>query len=175
MMRRALLGVARAARRRLPVPPAGRSGIATTPGAEERPWGRQSVVVGISGGVDSAVAALLLQRAGHQVEGIFMRNWDEAEEHGDGTCTASQDLADARAVCRHLRIPLHEVDFVRRYWTHVFEDFVGQLGDGLTPNPDLACNRHIKFDSLVAHVLEGMGADALATGHYARVRHMPRN
>ncbi|KAL6784700.1 hypothetical protein ACKKBF_B02850 [Auxenochlorella protothecoides x Auxenochlorella symbiontica] len=126
------------------------------------------IAVGISGGVDSAVAALLLQRAGHDVQGLFMRNWDEGEETGNRNCSVEADAAAAARVCRHLGVPLAEVDFVSEYWTRVFEGFLAQAGRGLTPNPDLACNRHIKFD-LLAERAAALGCGALATGHYARL------
>ena len=223
---------------------------------------RQRVAVGISGGVDSAVAAMLLKQQGHEVVGVFMRNWDEGEETGNQNCSVERDLRDAAAVCRQLGIPLHEADFVSKYWTQVgkvgtgftdrvwqravsslgrrawvtssgqqrssrwgwrkgksslaaegalaacggpgmgaaakgvqvctavdtthavaaladghparpavaqvFSEFVSQCARGLTPNPDLACNRHIKFDALLSFA-EQLGADAVATGHYARV------
>lgn len=132
---------------------------------------RLHVAVGVSGGVDSATAALLMKRAGHAVTGVFMRNWDSGDERGDARgsqCPVEQDLKDARRVCRHIGIPLVEVDFTRRYWTDVFEGFIGDVAGGLTPNPDVACNHHIKFDALLRHVRDAMGADALATGHYAR-------
>ncbi|KAK3257297.1 hypothetical protein CYMTET_33610 [Cymbomonas tetramitiformis] len=105
--------------------------------------GKQRIAVGISGGVDSAVTALLLQQKGYQVFGVFMKNWDEAEETG-GACTFEQDLRDATRVCKTLKIPLHTVEFVQEYWHQVFTDFVADCARGLTPNPDLACNRHIK-------------------------------
>ncbi|KFM26836.1 tRNA-specific 2-thiouridylase MnmA [Auxenochlorella protothecoides] len=129
---------------------------------------RDRIAVGISGGVDSAVAALLLQRAGHDVQGLFMRNWDEGEETGNRNCSVEADAAAAARVCRHLGVPLAEVDFVSEYWTRVFEGFLAQAGRGLTPNPDLACNRHIKFD-LLAERAAALGCGALATGHYARL------
>lgn len=121
------------------------------------------VAVGISGGVDSAVAAMLLKQQGHDVFGVFMRNWDEAEERGNQNCSVEQDFKDAAAVCKQLNIPLHEVDFVSKYWNHVFTDFISQCARGLTPNPDLACNRYIKFDALVQHA-QSLGADKIATG-----------
>ena len=130
------------------------------------------VAVGVSGGVDSAVAAMLLRQQGHDVVGVFMRNWDEAEETGNRNCSVEKDLADAAAVCRQLGIPLHEANFVAEYWQQVFASFVAQCERGLTPNPDLACNRHIKFDALLRFA-RGLGVDAVATGHYARLRHDP--
>ncbi len=127
------------------------------------------VAVGLSGGVDSAVAAWLLRRAGYDVTGVLMRNWDEAEETG-GACDFERDRRDALAVAARLDIPLREVDFVREYWHAVFEPFVrGFDGGAATPNPDLACNRHIKFGALLAHCRDVLGVDVLATGHYARV------
>jgi tRNA (5-methylaminomethyl-2-thiouridylate)-methyltransferase len=129
----------------------------------------RTVAVGMSGGVDSAVAALLLKNAGLKVLGIFMRNWDEAEEQGNENCSIEADYRDAKAVCDRLRIPLYEVDFVNQYWNEVFDPFLADYSKGLTPNPDLLCNRKIKFGALVNHVKE-LGADYLATGHYARLR-----
>ena len=128
---------------------------------------RRTVVVGLSGGVDSAVAALTLKRAGFDVVGIIARNWDESEESG-AACGYEKDLRDAQSVARTLGIPLHEVDFVREYWHDVFEGFLRSYAAGKTPNPDLACNRMIKFGALLSHV-RAMGADALATGHYAQI------
>ncbi|MBL8202410.1 MAG: tRNA 2-thiouridine(34) synthase MnmA [Chromatiales bacterium] len=122
------------------------------------------VIVGLSGGVDSAVAALCLLRAGHQVEALHMTNWEDANEH----CTAGSDLADARQVCADLGIHLHHVNFSREYRDEVFADFLSELRAGRTPNPDVACNRHIKFGAFLRHALR-LGADRIATGHYARL------
>jgi tRNA-specific 2-thiouridylase len=121
------------------------------------------VIVGVSGGVDSAVAALLALRAGHEVEGLFMANWDA----DDAYCTIAQDFQDARAVCRELGIPLHKVDFAAEYRKQVFEDFLAEHRAGRTPNPDILCNREIKFGVCLRHARR-LGADRLATGHYAR-------
>ncbi|HVI26637.1 MAG TPA: tRNA 2-thiouridine(34) synthase MnmA [Xanthomonadaceae bacterium] len=125
---------------------------------------RPRVVVGMSGGVDSSVAALLLQRAGEDIAGLFMRNWDE----DDGDCRAEDDRRDAVAVCGRLGIPIHFRDFSREYWNAVFEHFLAEYARGRTPNPDVLCNREIKF----AHFLDAareLGAEAVATGHYARI------
>ncbi len=126
------------------------------------------VIVGLSGGVDSAVAALCLLRAGFRVQGLHMTNWDDANEY----CTAGTDLADARRVAEDLGIQLHEANFSRQYRAAVFEDFLRELSAGRTPNPDVACNRHIKFGVFLEHATR-LGADCIATGHYARVIHDP--
>ena len=122
-------------------------------------------LVALSGGVDSAVAALLLRRAGHDVEGLFMNNWEEDEE---GYCTTAQDFQDARAVARELGIPLHSVDLSAQYRERVFANFLAEYRAGRTPNPDILCNREIKFGDCLAHALR-LGAQCLATGHYARI------
>jgi len=124
----------------------------------------QRVVIGLSGGVDSAVAAALLKDAGYDVHALFMRNWDEDE---DGYCNAAADLQDARRVCDDLGIPLHTVNFARDYRDRVFEHFLDELRAGRTPNPDVACNREIKFGVCFEHARR-LGADWFATGHYAR-------
>jgi tRNA-specific 2-thiouridylase len=124
----------------------------------------QRVVLGISGGVDSAVAAALLKEAGYDVHALFMRNWDEDE---DGYCTAAADLQDARRVCDELGIPLHTVNFAAEYRERVFAHFLEELRAGRTPNPDVACNREIKFGACFEHA-QRLGADWFATGHYAR-------
>ena len=97
-----------------------------------------------------------------------MRNWDESEETGNQNCSVEEDHRDAKRVCKHLGIPLYEVNFVDQYWTKVFSHFVAQYSKGLTPNPDLECNRSIKFGALLKHA-QGLGADRVATGHYARL------
>ncbi len=123
------------------------------------------VVVGMSGGVDSSVSASLLQQQGYDVHGLFMFNWDEDET---AYCTAAEDYQDARRVCEHLDIPLHRMDFAREYRQLVFERFLDGLRHGLTPNPDVLCNREIKFGHFREYALR-LGADFIATGHYARV------
>jgi tRNA-specific 2-thiouridylase len=121
------------------------------------------VIVGISGGVDSAVAALRLRRAGAQVQGLFMSNWDE----DDAYCSVAADFQDARAVCRELGIPLHRVSFAEEYRQRVFADFLAEHRAGRTPNPDVLCNREIKFGVCLAYARR-LGGELLATGHYAR-------
>jgi tRNA-specific 2-thiouridylase len=122
------------------------------------------VIVGLSGGVDSAVAALLLVEQGLQVQGLFMSNWDE----DDAYCTQAQDYQDARAVARHLGIPLHRVNFAAEYRTRVFEYFLAEHRAGRTPNPDVLCNREVKFGVALKYARR-LGASRFATGHYARL------
>uniref|UniRef100_A0A673U9T9 tRNA-5-taurinomethyluridine 2-sulfurtransferase n=1 Tax=Suricata suricatta TaxID=37032 RepID=A0A673U9T9_SURSU len=124
------------------------------------------VVCALSGGVDSAVAALLLRRRGYQVTGVFMKNWDSRDELG--VCTADRDCEDAYRVCRILDIPFHQVSYVREYWNDVFSDFLSEYEKGRTPNPDIVCNKHIKFSCFFHYAVDNLGADAVATGHYAR-------
>ena len=124
------------------------------------------VVVGISGGVDSAVAALLLKRGGHDVTGVFMKNWEEDDTAS--RCSAEEDLKVARAVCAMIDIPLRTVNFSAEYWDRVFSYFVAEYRAGRTPNPDVLCNKEIKFKAFLDHALT-LGADRIATGHYARV------
>lgn len=128
------------------------------------------VIVGLSGGVDSAVAALLLRHAGHAVEALFMSNWAEDE---DGYCTSAADLQDARRVCGELGIPLHEASFAAEYRERVFAHFLSELRAGRTPNPDVLCNREIKFGVGLDYARR-LGAERFATGHYARIGPGPR-
>lgn len=123
-----------------------------------------TVIVGISGGVDSAVAALLLQQQGYEIQGLHMTNWDEDDDY----CQAARDYQDARRVCDDLDIPLHHVNFAAEYRDKVFADFLEEYRKGRTPNPDIACNRQIKFGDCLDYALR-LGADKIATGHYARV------
>jgi tRNA-specific 2-thiouridylase len=127
----------------------------------------ETVIVGISGGVDSAVAALLLRDAGFSVQGLFMSNWDD---EGDAYCTAAEDFQDARAVCETLGIPLHRVSFSAEYRERVFRRFLREYAAGRTPNPDVLCNREIKFGVCLDY-MRRLGADRIATGHYARLDH----
>lgn len=123
------------------------------------------VIVGMSGGVDSSVAALLLLQQGYQVEGLFMKNWEE--DDGTEYCTAKEDLADAQAVCDTLGIVLHTANFAAEYWDNVFEHFLQEYQAGRTPNPDILCNREIKFKAFLDYA-KLLGADLIATGHYVR-------
>ncbi|MBX6352773.1 MAG: tRNA 2-thiouridine(34) synthase MnmA [Thermoflavifilum sp.] len=127
---------------------------------------RRRVVVGMSGGVDSSVTAWLLKQRGYDVIGVFMKNWDDTDERG--VCTAAEDFEDVRRVCHHIGIPYYSVNFEREYWDRVFTYFLEEYQRGRTPNPDVVCNREIKFKELLKVALD-LGADALATGHYARV------
>ncbi|MBY7143293.1 tRNA 2-thiouridine(34) synthase MnmA [Virgibacillus sp. NKC19-3] len=125
------------------------------------------VVVGMSGGVDSSVAALRLKEQGYDVVGIFMKNWDDTDEFG--VCTATEDFDDVVRVCNQLDIPYYAVNFEKQYWDKVFTYFLDEYKAGRTPNPDVMCNKEIKFKAFLDHALS-LGADYLATGHYARVR-----
>jgi tRNA-specific 2-thiouridylase len=128
----------------------------------------QTVVVGMSGGVDSSVAALRLKQQGYRVIGLFMKNWDEKDP--DGFCPAERDFQDVARVCDRLDIPYYSIEFIEEYWQSVFQDFISDYKAGLTPNPDILCNREIKFDLFLKKALE-FGADWVATGHYAQVYH----
>jgi len=123
------------------------------------------IMVGMSGGVDSSVAALLLKRAGRDVAGLFMQNWVEDERFGE--CQADRDRADALRVCARLDVPFHARNFASEYWDRVFETFLDEYRAGRTPNPDVLCNREIKFKTFLEHA-RALGAERIATGHYAR-------
>jgi tRNA-specific 2-thiouridylase len=125
------------------------------------------IYVGLSGGVDSAVAALLLAEQGAQVEAVFMKNWEEDDTTDH--CAAAADLAVARSVAERIGMRLHEVNFATEYWDRVFDHFLAEYRAGRTPNPDILCNREIKFRAFLDYAL-GRGADAIATGHYAGTR-----
>lgn len=136
---------------------------------------KKKVVVGMSGGVDSSVSAILLQKQGYEVIGLFMRNWDslaDGELDGPttstGQCPQEADYDDAKAVCDKLGIPLYRKDFIKEYWDYVFTYFLDELKNGRTPNPDIMCNKYIKFD-MFAKEARKLGADYIATGHYARM------
>ncbi len=126
------------------------------------------IIVGMSGGVDSSVTALQLLEQGHRVTGLFMKNWEE--DDGTEYCTAMEDLADAQQVCDRLGIPLKTVNFAAEYWDEVFEVFLSEFKHGRTPNPDILCNKHVKFKAFLDYALDDLNAEYIATGHYARVR-----
>ena len=129
---------------------------------------KQKVIVGMSGGVDSSVSAYLLQQQGYEVEGLFMKNWEE--DDNDEYCAAAEDLADAQAVADKLGIYLHTINFAAEYWDNVFEYFLAEYKAGRTPNPDIMCNKEIKFKAFLEYAAEDLGADFIATGHYVRRR-----
>ena len=126
----------------------------------------KKVVVGMSGGVDSSVAALLLKQQGYEVIGLFMHNWEEDDE--DGVCTAVTDYEDVKRVCNKLQIPYYTINFAKEYLDRVFKYFLEEYEKGRTPNPDVLCNREIKFGPFLEYA-KSLGADYIATGHYAKV------
>ena len=128
----------------------------------------KKVICGMSGGVDSSVSAFILQQQGYQVEGLFMKNWEEDDD--TNYCTAAADLADAQAVCDKLGIKLHKINFAAEYWDNVFEHFLSEYKAGRTPNPDILCNKEIKFKAFLEYAAEDLGANYIATGHYVRRR-----
>ena len=128
----------------------------------------KKVICGMSGGVDSSVSAFILQQQGYQVEGLFMKNWEEDDD--TDYCTAAADLADAQAVCDKLGIKLHKINFAAEYWDNVFEHFLTEYKAGRTPNPDILCNKEIKFKAFLEYAAEDLGANYIATGHYVRRR-----
>ena len=137
----------------------------------------KKVVVGMSGGIDSSVAAIILKEQGYEVIGLFMRNWDSSLNNdilgnpdlNNNICPQEQDYNDALEVCKKLDIPLHRIDFVKEYWDYVFTYFLDELKLGRTPNPDIMCNKYIKFDLFIKEAKK-LGADYIATGHYARLK-----
>ena len=139
---------------------------------------KKRVVLGLSGGVDSAVAAYLLKEQGYEVIGVFMRNWDSSlnndilgnPTNNDDVCPQEKDYQDAINVARHLGIEIRRVDFIKEYWDQVFTYFIDEYAKGRTPNPDILCNKHIKFKAFLDYAMS-IGADYIATGHYARIEH----
>ncbi|MEC9485795.1 MAG: tRNA 2-thiouridine(34) synthase MnmA [Candidatus Izemoplasma sp.] len=142
---------------------------------------KKTVVLGLSGGVDSSVAAYLLKEQGYNVIGLFMRNWDSTTNNDilgnpdltEEICPQEQDYQDAKAVADHLGIPIYRVDFIKEYWDYVFTYFLEEYEKGRTPNPDILCNKYIKFDAFKEHAKQ-FNPDYIAMGHYARVKHHPR-
>ncbi|TDV23583.1 tRNA-specific 2-thiouridylase [Mycoplasmopsis mustelae] len=138
---------------------------------------KKRVVLGMSGGVDSSVCAYLLQRQGYEVIGLFMRNWDSAvnndflgnKDLNNEICPQEQDYKDAQKVADKLKIKLYRIDFVAEYWDNVFENFISEYKKGRTPNPDILCNKYIKFDKFAKYAFEHLNADYIAMGHYAKV------
>ena len=147
-------------------------------GEKRRIFMKERVVLGLSGGVDSAVAAYVLKEQGYEVIGVFMRNWDSSLNNdilGNPTndneiCPQEMDYNDAKKVAEHLDIELRRVDFIKEYWDHVFTYFLEEYAKGRTPNPDILCNKHIKFKAFLDYA-KSIDADYIATGHYARVEH----
>jgi tRNA-specific 2-thiouridylase len=135
---------------------------------DSKPKSETKVIVGMSGGVDSSVSAYLLQQEGYQVEGLFMKNWEE--DDNDEYCAAAEDLADAQAVADKLGIHLHTINFAAEYWDNVFEYFLEEYKAGRTPNPDIMCNKEIKFKAFLEFAAEDLEADYIATGHYVQRR-----
>ncbi|WP_047767536.1 tRNA 2-thiouridine(34) synthase MnmA [Limosilactobacillus panis] len=125
------------------------------------------VVVGMSGGVDSSVTALLLKRQGYDVVGVFMKNWDDTDENG--VCTATEDYKDVAKVAAKIGIPYYSVNFEKEYWDRVFKYFIAEYKKGRTPNPDVICNKEIKFKAFIDYANQ-LGADYVATGHYADLK-----
>jgi tRNA-specific 2-thiouridylase len=134
--------------------------------SQEKAPAQTKVIVGMSGGVDSSVSAYLLQQQGYQVEGLFMKNWEEDDT--DEYCAASDDLKDAQVVCDKLGIKLHTINFATEYWDNVFEYFLAEYKAGRTPNPDIICNKEIKFKAFLEFACEDLNADYIATGHYVQ-------
>lgn len=133
---------------------------------------KECIVVGISGGVDSAVTALLLKQQGYKVIGLFMKNWED--DDSDEYCSSRQDLIDAVSIADTIGIPIETVNFAKEYKDHVFSHFLREYAAGRTPNPDILCNSEIKFKAFLEHAVN-MGADSIATGHYAQIRKVDGN
>jgi tRNA-specific 2-thiouridylase len=148
-----------------PAAPRYLSGMSLEPTSTLAANSATTVVVGMSGGVDSSVTAALLREQGYRVVGLFMKNWEEKD--ANGVCSSAKDYEDVVKVCRKLDIPYYSVEFVEEYWNRVFTRFLKEYEAGFTPNPDILCNREIKFDAFFEKAME-LGGDLLATGHYCR-------
>jgi len=135
---------------------------------EKKSSGNKTVVVGMSGGVDSTITAAMLKSQGYDVVGVFMRNWDEVEESGE--CKSVAEYRQVQQICDQLGIRCTMVDFVKEYWNDVFSSFLEMYEQGLTPNPDVLCNRFIKFGAFLNYVEKDLGIQQIATGHYARLQ-----
>jgi len=130
----------------------------------------KKIIIAMSGGVDSSVSAWILKKQKYQVEGLFMKNWEEDDK--EGYCNSAQDLFDAEEVCKKLDIYLHKINFSLEYWEYVFKNFLNEHKKGKTPNPDILCNKEIKFNIFLNYALEELKADYIATGHYARIKNI---
>jgi tRNA-uridine 2-sulfurtransferase len=131
------------------------------------------IAVAMSGGIDSAVTAMVLKEQGYSCVGVFMRNWDNADEHGESRCSISKDFEDMKIVCKALDIEAVEVEFIKEYWNNVFEPFLEDYRSGATPNPDVMCNKYIKFHYFKEFIKRKLDIDHMATGHYANVSCVP--
>lgn len=133
---------------------------------------KRRVAIAMSGGIDSSAAAYLMKKNGFDCVGVFMKNWDSSDEVGNAACPINKDLLDAKNVCNRLDIPFHNVEFIKDYWVDVFQPFLDAYSSGTqTPNPDVFCNKHIKFDKLLSFVQDKLGIETLVTGHYCKIKH----
>ncbi|QJC37918.1 tRNA 2-thiouridine(34) synthase MnmA [Enterobacteriaceae endosymbiont of Donacia bicoloricornis] len=134
---------------------------------------KKKVIIAMSGGIDSSFSAWLLKKQNYQVEGLFMKNWEEDDK--DNTCNIQKDLYDAEIICKKLKIPLHKINFSSEYWDYVFKKFLSEYKKGYTPNPDILCNKIIKFKYFMNFAINNLGADFISTGHYVRCKKIKNN